>query len=178
MIFSWVTEDDVFLVTWVFTLVASVHEFALPRSQTMKLFPGVSTRTNCSLAQNEILMHEVIGLVLLQTVCCTPSAEDPELTEEQSDQDGQDGELDARVLPPLYSSADHHFRNWEDVVWDSFVYNYEDHPVTRRDGSGIIAVELAALHHELAVDPLRWFSDFAMEKIGIRRMPYTRSCRG
>ena len=38
------------------------------------------------------------------------------------------------------------------------------HPVTRRDESDITAVELAALHRKLAVDPLRWFADFAMEK--------------
>ena len=35
-------------------------------------------------------------------------------------------------------------------------------------GAGLIraqpAVELAALRHELAVDPLRWLSDFAAEK--------------
>ena len=40
------------------------------------------------------------------------------------------------------------------------VQHYEDHPVTRRD---ITAVELAAVHHELAVDPLRWFSGFGRE---------------
>ena len=55
-------------------------------------------------------------------------------------------------------------RRWEDVVLNSSACNYEDHPVTRRDESDITAVELAALHHELAVDPLRWFADFAMEK--------------
>ena len=42
--------------------------------------------------------------------------------------------------------------------------NNEDHPVTRRDASDITAVELAALHHELAVGPLRWFAHFAMER--------------
>ena len=39
-----------------------------------------------------------------------------------------------------------------------------DHPVTREDDSDITAVELAALHQERAVDPLRWFADFAMQK--------------
>ena len=53
----------------------------------------------------------------------------------------------------------------EDVVWDSFVCNCEDHPVTRRDARDVTAVELAVLHHELAVNPLRWFADFAMEKL-------------
>ena len=65
---------------------------------------------------------------------------------------------------PVYSSADPRFRRWEDVVWDSFACNYEDHPVTRRDESDITAVELTALVRELAVDPLRWFDDFVMEK--------------
>ena len=92
------------------------------------------------------------------------SAGDPELTEEQGDWDGQEGELDARVLAPMYSSADRRFRKWEDVVWDPFACNCKDHRVTRRDESDITAVELAALHHELAVDPLRWFANFAMEK--------------
>ena len=41
-----------------------------------------------------------------------------------------------------------------ELVLDSFARNCEDHPVTRRDESDITAVELAALHHELAVDPL------------------------
>ena len=77
------------------------------------------------------------------------------MTEEHGDHDGHDGELDARVLAPLCPSAGRRFREWEDAVWDSFACNYKDHPVTRRDGSDITAVELAALHHELAVDPLR-----------------------
>ena len=68
------------------------------------------------------------------------------------------------MLAPLYSSADRRFRKWEDIVLYSFACNCEDHPVTRRDESDITAVVLAALHHELAVDPLRLFADFAMEK--------------
>ena len=40
--------------------------------------------------------------------------------------------------------------------------NYEDHIVTRRNESDITAVELAALLHEITVDPLLWFADFAM----------------
>ena len=47
---------------------------------------------------------------------------------------------------------------------DLFACNYEDHLVTRRDESDTTAVELAAVHHELAVDPWRWVSDFAAEK--------------
>ena len=47
---------------------------------------------------------------------------------------------------------------------DVYGCNYEDHPVNRRDESDITAVDLAVLHHELAVDPLRRFADFAMKK--------------
>ena len=89
---------------------------------------------------------------------------EPVLGEEPGEHDGQEGELDARVLAPLYSSADRRFRKCEDVVLESFACNYEDHPVRRGVESDITAVELAALHHELAVDPLRWFAVFAMEK--------------
>ena len=39
-----------------------------------------------------------------------PTAGDPDLTEDQGDRDGQEGELDARVLALLYSSADRRFR--------------------------------------------------------------------
>ena len=52
----------------------------------------------------------------------------------------------------------------EDVSLDSFACNFDDHPVTRRDEGNITAVDLAAVHHELAVDPLLRFVDFAMEK--------------
>ena len=133
----------------------------------MKLSPGVNfgfTRTKCSLAPKEILMLVVTGQSLLKSVH-TPTAEDPELYEEHGDHDGHEGELDARVLAPLYSSTDRRFRKWEDVVWSTFACNCEDHLVTRRDASDITAVELGALHHELAVDPLRWFADLAMEKL-------------
>ena len=62
------------------------------------------------------------------------------MAEEHDDHDGQKGELDARVLVPLYCSADRRFRKWEDVVLDSFACNYEGHLVTCRDESGITAV--------------------------------------
>ena len=64
----------------------------------------------------------------------------------------------------LHHRADRRFRSWEDVVLDSFACNNEDYPVTRQNKSDITAVELAALHHEVAVDPLHWFADFATEK--------------
>ena len=55
-----------------------------------------------------------------------PTAGDPKLTEEHGDHDGHEGELDAPVPAPVYSSADRRFCKWEDVVWDSFACNYED----------------------------------------------------
>ena len=58
-----------------------------------------------------------------------PTAGDPEVTEEHGDHDNHESELDARVLAPLYSSADRRFRKWEGVVWDSVACNYEDHPI-------------------------------------------------
>ena len=53
-------------------------------------------------------------------------------------------------------------RTW--VVLGFVACNYKDHHGTRRDESDITAVELAGLHHELVVDAMRWFSDFATEK--------------
>ena len=62
---------------------------------------------------------------------------------------------------------------------DSFACNYEDHPVTHCDGRNVTAVELVALHHAVAVDPLHWFADFAMEKQWFSPdAVYSRSCRG
>ena len=86
------------------------------------------------------------------------------MIDDRPDQDGLDGGIDARVFAPLYSSADRRFRKGEDVVLDSFACSYVDHLVTRRDERVITAVELAVLHHELAVDPLRWFSDVVAVK--------------
>ena len=45
-------------------------------------------------------------------------AGDPELTEDQGDGDGQEGELDVRVAAPLHSSVGRRFRVWEDVAVD------------------------------------------------------------
>ena len=49
-----------------------------------------------------------------------PIAVDPLLTKDQGDWDGQEGELDARVLAPFYSSADGCFRRREGVVLAPF----------------------------------------------------------
>ena len=82
---------------------------------------GVSVgfaHTKDSLAAKEIWMLVVTGQSLLTTFY-TP-LEDAEMAEEHGDHDGQEGELDARVRAPLYSSADRRFQQWEDVVLDSF----------------------------------------------------------
>ena len=76
----------------------------------------------------------------------------------------REGEVDARVVAPTHCSCSWRLRRWEDVVMDVYGCNYEDHTVNRRDESDITAVDFAVLHHELAVDPLRWFADFAMKK--------------
>ena len=99
-------------VTWVCTLLVTVHEFAIHRLQTMRLSPGVNgafTHVNCFLEVNEILVLEVTGHSLLKTVCSS-IAEDPELTESHGDWDGQEGELDARLFAPLHFGAGRRFR--------------------------------------------------------------------
>ena len=67
------------------------------------------------------------------------SAGNPSVIDELPEQDSPDGEIDARVLAPLYSSADRRVRTWEDIALDSFACNSEDHPVTRHDESDITA---------------------------------------
>ena len=51
----------------------------------------------------------------------------------------------------------------EVVSLHAFPCNFNDHPVTRRDESNVTAVEVAVVHHELEVDSLLWFVDFAGE---------------
>ena len=48
------------------------------------------------------------------------------------------------------------------LLWIRSHATTRDHPATRRHD--VTSVELAASHHEVAVDPLRWFADFAMGK--------------
>ena len=93
-----------------------------------------------------------------------PIAVDPELTKDQGDWERSRGRAWCRVLALLYSSADRCFCKWEDVVLESFACNCEDHLVALRRESDITAVELAALHHKLTFDPLRWIAGFAMEE--------------
>ena len=61
------------------------------------------------------------------------------------------------------SSVDRRFRVWEDVALDFPSDQYEVLPVVRRDVCNTTTVVLAALHHELSVDPLLWCADFAVE---------------
>ena len=100
------------------------------------------------------------------------------MTEVHGDHNDHDGELDAQVLAPLYSSADRRFRKWEDVVSDSVACNYKDHPVTCRDESDITAVELAALHHELAWTHCVGLLTSRWKNAGIRRMTHVSCCKG
>ena len=87
-------------------------------------------------------------------------AGDPELSEEPGDPDDQECELDARVLAPLFVSVSGRTLFWIRSLATTRIIPSS---VEMRE-SDIAAVELAALRHELAVDPLRWFADFAMEK--------------
>ena len=97
-------------------------------------------------------------------VSLQPIAAFPELTKDQGDWDGQEGKLDARVLTPLYSGADRCFREWKDLVRDSFACNYEDHPDTLRRGSDVIAVGLAALPRWRSTGILRGCSESSTPK--------------
>ena len=58
------------------------------------------THTTRSPSPKEILMLVVTCQSLVKTAY-TPTAGDPELTEEHGDHDGHEGELDARVLPTI-----------------------------------------------------------------------------
>ena len=62
----------------------------------------------------------------------------------------------------------------EDVALDFFACNYEDNPVTRRDGSDTTPSKLAISRwiHCSRLMTLRW------RNTGVRRMPFTSSCRG
>ena len=166
-----VTENELFL---------SAPEFAFQRSRTMQI---VSLR-ECRFHAFEVFSRTERNCdarghrsVLVENSLHLPAG-DPKLTKEHGDHDGQEGELDARVLAPLYSSAGRRFRKWEDVVLDSFVCNYEDHPVTRRDESDILQSNwllcTMTLRETHCVDLLtsQWRST------GVLRMPYTSSCKG
>ena len=86
--------------------------------------------------------------------------------EELGDHDDQEGEVDARVLAPLHSSADRSA--------SGFACNNEDHPVTLRRETGITMVELVALRWTHCVGLLfsRW------RNTGILRMPHTSRYKG
>ena len=75
------------------------------------------THTKRSLASKEIVPLVVSGQSLLTRIY-TP-------LERPGDHDDQKGEVDARVLAPLYSGTDRRFRQWEDVVLDSFARGSE-----------------------------------------------------
>ena len=116
------------------------------------------THTKRSPAAKEILMLAVTGQSLL-TANCIPLRCIPFWVKNLASTTVRKGELDVPVLAPLHSSSS--FSQVGGRCFDFLACNCEDHPVTRRDESDITAVELAALHHELAVDPLRWLSSDA-----------------
>ena len=83
--------------TWVFTVVAMGHESALRMLQTTRLCPGTNVgfvRASCSVAPNEALRLDRLNA----------TAGNPDLVDDWLDLDSPDGELDARVFAPLYSS--------------------------------------------------------------------------
>ena len=90
-------------------------ELVFHRSRTVNV--GF-THTKRPLATKEILTLVVTGQSLLTTMY-TSVRGDPVLGEEPGDHDGLEGEVDARVLSPLYSSADRRFFLREDDVLDS-----------------------------------------------------------
>ena len=136
----------------------------IPLLQTTRSSSGPNVPfacTRCSVAPNGFRRLGVTGLA--ERDWSHAAAGNLDLVDDWPGQDSPDGELHARAIALLYSSADCRFRKWEDVVLDSLACHYEDHPVKRRNESDITAVELAALHHELAVDPLCSFSDLAAD---------------
>ena len=88
---------------------------------------------------------------------------DPELTEDQGCQDGQEGELVVRVAAPLRPSVDRLLRVWKNVALDFPADQYEDLPVLGRGVSGTTAAEVGALHFLLSVASLLWCADFAVQ---------------
>ena len=107
----------------------------------------VFTHTKRSPAAKEMVMLGVCRQSLLTTIY-TSTAGDPDLAEERRDHDLMLGYLRHCNRAPIVVSV-----SGRTLFW--FTCNYEDHPVTRRDESDITAIELAALHHEFVVDPLR-----------------------
>ena len=106
---------------------------------------------NCFLAANGF--DAVQGhLTVTVEISSRPTAGDPELTEDQTDRDAQVGELDARVLAPLYSSADRHVRKLVRISKQSLdiaggVHAGKDDPglATTASGSDTRVVGLARL---------------------------------
>ena len=134
---------------------------------TKRLFPGTKVGfacTSCSVTERDLETRSHQSNLAERDRSHSTAG----FIDRRPDQDSPDGELDARVLAPLFWSADRRFRKWEDVVMDPFACNHEDPP----DASDVTAAELAALHQELTVDPLRWFFDFA----GDKALAFLRHC--
>ena len=147
--------------TWVFVRGRTGLEFVFHRSRTKKLSPGVGgplTHVKCLLAANGFFAVQGHRSVPVDNNLHT-TAGDPVLVATTTIIVLQRPSTCATVLQRRSS-----FLLVEYVVWDSVAGNSEDQLVTRRYESNITAAELVALHHELAVGPLRWFTDFATEK--------------
>ena len=149
----------------VFTLGLMGLEFVFPRSRTKKLSPGVNvgfTHTKRSLAAKEMLMLAVTSQSLLKTIY-TPLRVIPNWLRNLAITTVRKVSLmlehSRHCTPaPIVVSV-----TGRDAVFDSFSLATTRINLSRVE-SDFTAVELAVLHHELAVDPLRWFADFAVEK--------------
>ena len=60
----------------------------------------------------------LVGLHVLSSPKERPDSGEVALAAELEARYGQDDELDARVITPMYCSADRRFRGWEDAVLD------------------------------------------------------------
>ena len=68
-----------------------------------------------------------------------------------------------RLLPCPCCSIDRRFCKGEELQLNLFACSEGDHPARRRDECDISAADLAAFRRAFTLDPLPWFSDFAME---------------
>ena len=176
---SSVTEDDVFPETWVFTVVTADHESALRMLQTMRLFPGTIVGSACaspSVASNRRLSCGVTNHLLLNT-----TGRNPSLAIQIRSMIGRIRTVQVVRLKvectrlctraPIVDFASG--RTWYRARSRSTTRITLSRVEMRRN---ITAVELAALHHELAVESLR---RFPRRKIsGIPRTLCSSFCRG
>ena len=119
--------------------------------------------TNCCLTVDDVFRASGDGSSRVPSTLSRTSAGLVGLIGELGYRAREEDELHARVLPFLYSSNDRRFCEWEELRLNLFAGNEADHPARRRDGCDISAAKLAAFRRAFSLDPLRWFSDFAVE---------------